>query len=167
MKFIPVMWYDSCYMVYIELSSSSRNEYFTRHPSEILSESPSSDHTAFWHDVGMTEFGKLKNGIQVRSLFSIQTRTVFYISLFGIHKNSSISRLIAFVRASRLKSSYLYHLQALPSHWLFSNSVHNKLKSCSICNKWSCCLTLFCIIVKIFRRSFSFLWLNKSTVVIA
>ena len=48
-------------MMMSSLESSSRNAYFTRNP---LNKSPSSDHTAFWHDVGMAEFGTLKNGIQ-------------------------------------------------------------------------------------------------------
>ena len=40
--------------------SSSRKEYFIQQEPEF----PSSDHETFWNDVGMTEFGKLKNGIQ-------------------------------------------------------------------------------------------------------
>ena len=42
------------------LISSSRKAFFTHQQSAF----PASDHKTFWNDVGMTEFGKLKNGIQ-------------------------------------------------------------------------------------------------------
>ena len=41
--------------------SASRKTFFTHQQSAF----PSSDHKTFWHDVGMTEFGTLKNGIQL------------------------------------------------------------------------------------------------------
>ena len=41
--------------------SASRKAFFTHQQSAF----PSSDHKTFWHDVGMTEFGTLKNGIQL------------------------------------------------------------------------------------------------------
>ena len=40
--------------------SSSRNAFFTHQQSAF----PASDHKTFWNDVGMTEYGTLKNGIQ-------------------------------------------------------------------------------------------------------
>ena len=42
------------------LISSSRKAFFTHQQTAF----PASDHKTFWNDVGMTEFGKLKNGIQ-------------------------------------------------------------------------------------------------------
>ena len=67
----PLSFYREFYRLFRFLSnfvfdkikkSSSRKEYFIQQESEF----PSSDHEAFWNDVGMTEFGKLKNGIQSR-----------------------------------------------------------------------------------------------------
>ena len=43
-----------------KLESPSRNEFLTQQRSAF----PESDHKTFWSDVGMTEFGTLKNGIQ-------------------------------------------------------------------------------------------------------
>jgi len=40
--------------------SSSRKAFFTHQQSAF----PASDHKTFWNDVGMTEYGTLKNGIQ-------------------------------------------------------------------------------------------------------
>ena len=42
------------------LLSSSRKAFFTHQQSAF----PASDYRTFWSDVGMTEFGTLKNGIQ-------------------------------------------------------------------------------------------------------
>ena len=42
------------------LKSSSRKTFFTHRQSAF----PASDHKTFWNDVGMTELGTLKNGIQ-------------------------------------------------------------------------------------------------------
>ena len=43
-----------------KLESPSRKEFLTQQRSAF----PESDHKTFWSDVGMTEFGTLKNGIQ-------------------------------------------------------------------------------------------------------
>ena len=46
--------------VLIKQKSSSRKEFFIQQEPEF----PSINHETFWNDVGMTEFGQLKNGIQ-------------------------------------------------------------------------------------------------------
>ena len=152
---IWIKWYDSYrmksnkkyHLFSRKLESPSRKEFLTQQRSAV----PESDHKTFCSDVGMTEFGTLKNGIQwgwilfygirVPCILPRTTQDEPHGSLnrkkiiINNHKHPILSQQTAYVNKWKYKWSFLCFLLQFQVVWFFSYFVKKWKNGWSVYDK--------------------------------